>query len=106
MGPEISSSTGAGVWRTAPGAFPDSNAVLDKFQWPGVRKTGWFTKRVVLADVPWPPKTGTRVQKNGTTVPKTGNEGTKPERRYQKPGTRVQNAKTALLFPLEVDASF
>ena len=32
MGPEILSSTGAGVWRKAPKAFPDSNTVLDKFQ--------------------------------------------------------------------------
>ena len=32
MGPEILSSTGAGVWRKAPKAFPGSNSVLDKFQ--------------------------------------------------------------------------
>ena len=32
MGPEILSSTGAGVWRKAPKAFPDSSSVLDKFQ--------------------------------------------------------------------------
>ena len=32
MGPEILSSTGAGVWRKAPLAFPDSSSVLDKFQ--------------------------------------------------------------------------
>ena len=32
MGPEIISSTGAGIWRKAPKAFPDSNSVLDKFQ--------------------------------------------------------------------------
>ena len=32
MGPEILSSTGAGVWRRAPMAFPDSSSVLDKFQ--------------------------------------------------------------------------
>ena len=32
MGPEILSSTGAGVWRKAPRAFPDSSSVLDKFQ--------------------------------------------------------------------------
>ena len=31
-GPEISSSTGAGVWRKAPKAFPDSSSVLDEFQ--------------------------------------------------------------------------
>ena len=31
MGPEILSSTGAGVWRKAPMAFPDSSSVLDKF---------------------------------------------------------------------------
>ena len=32
MGPEILSSTGAGVWRKAPMAFPDSSSVLDKCQ--------------------------------------------------------------------------
>ena len=32
MGPEILSSTGGGVWRKAPKAFPDSSSVLDKFQ--------------------------------------------------------------------------
>ena len=32
MGPEILSSTGAGVWREAPMAFQDSSSVLDKFQ--------------------------------------------------------------------------
>ena len=32
MGPEIVSSTGAGVWRKAPMAFPDASSVLDKFQ--------------------------------------------------------------------------
>ena len=32
MGPESLSSTGAGVWRKAPMAFPDSSSVLDKFQ--------------------------------------------------------------------------
>ena len=32
IGSEFLSSTGAGVWRKAPMAFPDSNAVLDKFQ--------------------------------------------------------------------------
>ena len=32
MGPDILSSTGAGVWRKAPNAFPDSSSVLDKFQ--------------------------------------------------------------------------
>ena len=32
MGPEMLSSTGAGVWRKAPMAFPDSSSVLDKFQ--------------------------------------------------------------------------
>ena len=32
MGPEILSSTGAGVWRKAPMAFPDSSSVPDKFQ--------------------------------------------------------------------------
>ena len=32
MGPEILSSTGAGVWRKAPKRFPGSSSVLDKFQ--------------------------------------------------------------------------
>ena len=32
MGPEFLPSTGAGVWRKAPKAFPDSSSVLDKFQ--------------------------------------------------------------------------
>ena len=32
MGPGILSSTAAGVWSEAPGAFPDSSSVLDKFQ--------------------------------------------------------------------------
>ena len=32
MGPEILSSTGAGVWRNAPKGFPDSNSILDEFQ--------------------------------------------------------------------------
>ena len=32
MGPEVFSSTGAGVWKKAPKAFPDSSSVLDKFQ--------------------------------------------------------------------------
>ena len=32
MRPEILSNTGAGVWRKAPTAFPDSSSVLDKFQ--------------------------------------------------------------------------
>ena len=31
MGPGILSSTGAGVWRKAPMAFPDSSSVLDEF---------------------------------------------------------------------------
>ena len=32
MGPEILSSTGAGVGRKAPMALPDSSSALDKFQ--------------------------------------------------------------------------
>ena len=32
MGPEIECSTGAGAWRKAPMAFPDSSSVLDIFQ--------------------------------------------------------------------------
>ena len=31
IGPEMLSSAGAGVWREAPMAFPDSSSVLDKF---------------------------------------------------------------------------
>ena len=31
LGPDILSSTGAGVWRKAPKAFPDSSSVLDTF---------------------------------------------------------------------------
>ena len=32
LGPKMLSSTGAGVWRKAPKAFPGSSSVLDKFQ--------------------------------------------------------------------------
>ena len=32
MGPEMLSSTGAGVYRKAPEAFPDSSSVLDESQ--------------------------------------------------------------------------
>ena len=32
MEPDILSGAGAGVWRKAPMAFPDSSSVLDKFQ--------------------------------------------------------------------------
>ena len=32
MGQETLSSAGAGVWRKAPEAFPDSSSVLDQFQ--------------------------------------------------------------------------
>ena len=32
MGPGILSSTGVGVWKKAPEAFPDSNTTLDTFQ--------------------------------------------------------------------------
>ena len=31
MGPEILSTTGAGVWRKVPMAFPDSSSALDTF---------------------------------------------------------------------------
>ena len=41
----------------------------------GSQKSGSLSKRVVLVDVPWIPRTGTRVRtkgtKKGTTVPKT-----------------------------------
>ena len=32
MGPEILSSTWAGVWRKAPKGFPDSSSALDRLQ--------------------------------------------------------------------------
>ena len=32
LGLEMLSNTGAGVWRKAPGAFPDSSSALDKLQ--------------------------------------------------------------------------
>ena len=48
------------------------------------------SKRVVLADVPWTPKTGTRAQKNRTMVPKNR--------------TRVQYfAKPPFHFPIEIN---
>ena len=47
MGPKILSSTGAGVWRKAPMAFPDSSSVLDKFS----LRTVWN-----LAAIPEVPK--------------------------------------------------
>ena len=43
MGPAILSSTGAGVCRKAPRAFPDSGSVLDKFQ---SAKTDFYTPPV------------------------------------------------------------
>ena len=42
MGPEILSSTRAGVWRKAPKGFPDSSSVLDKCQ---SAKKGFSVKR-------------------------------------------------------------
>ena len=45
MGPEILSSTWAGVWRKAPMAFPDSSSVLDKCQ------SAIFGRRVGLVPV-------------------------------------------------------
>ena len=39
MGPEILSSTGAGVCTKAPEAFPDSSSVLDKFQSASLSKS-------------------------------------------------------------------
>ena len=40
MGPEILSSTGVGVWRKAPKAFPDFSSALDKFQ--SAMQKGYF----------------------------------------------------------------
>ena len=40
MGTEILSSTGAGVWRKAPMAFPSSSSVLDKFQSANIVQRG------------------------------------------------------------------
>ena len=41
MGPEILSSTGAGVWRKAPMGFSDSSSVLDKFQSANIVCVSW-----------------------------------------------------------------
>ena len=95
-------------WVVAPErclAFPLPNGVVLRSQttgfWegnlPGAGWGGWgggetfggsqdrvVSTRVVLVDVPWTPKTGTRVQKHGMTVPKTGTRLQKTERRYQK----------------------
>ena len=81
---------------------------------------GWFSKSVVLADVPWIPKPERRYKKkrndgpqnrnegtkNGTTDPKNRNEGTMNGTTVPKPGTRAHLPKppfykTSLLFPLE-----
>ena len=43
LGPENLSSTGAGAWRKAPMAFPDSSSVLDKFQSARNHKGGTVT---------------------------------------------------------------
>ena len=49
MGPEILSSTGAGVCRKAPKTFPDSSSVVDEFQ--SARKaTFWVTFRATLGE--------------------------------------------------------
>ena len=40
MGPEILSSTGAGAWRKAPMAIPDSSSALDKFQSASICRKG------------------------------------------------------------------
>ena len=48
MGPEILSGTGAGVWRKAPVAFPNSSSVLDEFQsarWGSNRDPGKKDKK-------------------------------------------------------------
>ena len=48
MGPEILSSTGAGVWRKAPMAFPGSSFVLDKCQ------SASNCKSLFRCKIPWP----------------------------------------------------
>ena len=77
-------------------SFPSAWGSQEKLS--GVRKRV-VSKRVVLADVPEPPKPGTRVQKpvlldpqnrnegtrNGTTVQKAGTKAQEMERRYNKP---------------------
>ena len=54
MGPGILSTTGAGVYRKAPKAFPDSSSVLDKFQ---AAKTGELNGREDLGNRKWGGKT-------------------------------------------------
>ena len=51
MGPEILSSTGAGVWRKAPMAFPDSGSV-DKFQSPSKTPGSYFLARFQFLSTP------------------------------------------------------
>ena len=46
MGPEILSSTGAGVWRKDPMACPDSSSVLDKFR--SASKQTLFARNMAL----------------------------------------------------------
>ena len=51
MGPEILSSAGAGVWRKALMAFPDSSSVLDTCEWVLI---GWVLGRSLNA-IKFPP---------------------------------------------------
>ena len=51
MGPEMSSSTGAGVWRKAPMAFPDSSSVLDEFQ--SAKITDLYKLPLLNPTFPW-----------------------------------------------------
>ena len=48
MGPEMLFSTGAGVWRKSPVAFPNSSSVLDEFQ-----KTFRYLWRFLLVTFSW-----------------------------------------------------
>ena len=47
MGPETLSNAGAGVWRKAPVAFPDSRSVLDKFCLRA------YTRNITNASLDW-----------------------------------------------------
>ena len=51
------------------------------------------SKRVVLADVPWTPKTGTRVEKTERRYPKTAMRVQKDGTTVPKTGTRVHSPK-------------
>ena len=57
MGPEVLSSTGAGVCRKASKAFPDSSSVLDKFQSAIRILGGVYTELLLLNPTPTRPNT-------------------------------------------------